>query len=147
MDNFRIQYKGFGKAVIIATVVFVLLAALVLVSKRNTNNVDLDAIKRSYLDAMMKAGYPSDMTTEDVFIDEYCGTYKGSVVVMISDSQTFFTTAVETETVAGVKILYSDGNRLAVWKDDSFYTLEEAFENGFLTRGNIILIKYIHLLN
>ena len=110
MDNFRIQYKGFGKAVIIATVVFVLLAALVLVSKRNTNNVDLDAIKRSYLDAMMKAGYPSDMTTEDVFIDEYCGTYKGSVVVMISDSQTFFTTAVETETVAGVKILYSDGN-------------------------------------
>ena len=147
MDNFRIQSKGFGKAMMIAVMVFVILAVLVLSSKRNINNVDLEAIKRSYLDAMLKTGYPSDMTTDDVFIDEYCGTYKGSVVVMISDSQTLFTTAIHTETVAGVKILYSDGNRLAVWKDDSFYTLEEAFENGFLTRGNIILIKYIHLLN
>ncbi len=146
MGNFRIRSKGFGKAVMIVALVFVLFAVLVMVSKRNINSVDLEAIKRSYLDAMLKAGYPSDMTTEDVFIDEYCGTYKGSVVVMISDSQTFFTTAVQTETVAGVKILYRDGNKLVVWKDDTFYTLEEAFENGFLTRSNIILIKYIHLL-
>ena len=48
-----------------------------------------------------------------------------------------FGAAFWTETVADYDFEYSDGNRIRVLYDNEFYTLTEAYENGYLTKENI----------
>ncbi len=72
----------------------------------------------------------------------YCGTYEsGAIVSMLAGSNENFDCALWTETVAGHDFNYSDGNRIRVFYKGEFYTLTQAYENGYLTKENI---KDIH---
>ena len=73
-----------------------------------------------------------------VTILRYCGTYEsGAIVAMLAGSDESFDCALWTETVADYDFNYSDGNRIRVLYDNEFYTLTEAYENGYLTKENI----------
>ena len=68
----------------------------------------------------------------------YCGMYEsGAIVAMLAGSDEGFDCALWTETVADYDFNYSDGNRIRVLYGDEFYTLPQAYENGYLTKENI----------
>ena len=72
----------------------------------------------------------------------YCGKYEsGAIVAMLAGSYENFDCALWTETVADYDFNYSDANRIRVLYKNEFYTLAQAYENGYLTKENI---KDIH---
>lgn len=115
--------------------------------KPDVNELDADElllVKQAYLDMKIERGWPDDMTTDNIRVLEYCGTYRGCVAVMLTDNQTFYAAAIGTETVAGVPIMYSDSNRIYVCKDGAMYTLEEAYAERMLRRSDIRKIRDAH---
>ena len=79
-------------------------------------------IKQTFLDEF---NANSDMamfyTIEDVTIQNYCGTYNGSVVVFLQSWQ-LHTMSHRSETVAGIRFAYNDGNGLRVWTEQQALT-------------------------
>ena len=72
----------------------------------------------------------------------YCGTYEsGAIVAMIAGYYENYDCALWTETVTDYDFNYSDANRIRVLYKNEFYTLAQAYENGYLTKENI---KDIH---
>lgn len=68
----------------------------------------------------------------------YYGTYEsGAIVAMLAGSDESFDDAMWTETVAYYDFNYSNGNRIRVLYGGEFYTLTQAYENGYLTKENI----------
>ena len=115
--------------------------------KPDVNELDADElllVKQAYLDMKIERGWPDDMTTDNIRVLEYCGTYRGCVAMMLTDNQTFYTAAMGTETVAGVPIMYSNSNRIYVCKDGAMYTLEEAYAERMLRRSDIRKIRDAH---
>ena len=115
--------------------------------KPDVNELDADElllVKQAYLDMKIERGWPDDMTTDNIRVLEYCGTYCGCVAVMLTDNQTFYAAAIGTETVAGVPIMYSNSNRIYVCKDGAMYTLEEAYAERMLRRSDIRKIRDAH---
>ena len=111
---------------------------------KDIDSEQLTQIKQSYLDMKMKTGYPDYMTTDDVYVEEYCGSYNGCVVMMLSDNEAIYTQAIRDVTVAGVRIRYSNANELYAWKEGEIYTLEQAYTAGILTKSDIKTIRNIH---
>lgn len=115
--------------------------------KPDVNELDADElllVKQAYLDMKIERGWPDDMTTDNICVLEYCGTYRGCVAMMLTDNQTFYAAAIGTETVAGVPIMYSNSNRIYVCKDGAMYTLEEAYAERMLRRSDIRKIRDAH---
>ena len=78
-----------------------------------------------------------DLVLDDVSICKYYGEYNGCHVVMMTTSKSCYTMALWSETVAGVRIHYRDGNRILAWKDGQFVNLADAHDNGWLAKGDI----------
>jgi len=79
----------------------------------NALSVEISSeIKTAYLERYPQEG----MTTDDVVIDKYLGTYNDCVALMIGYTNSTYTQAVWSETIAGVKINYNNGQRIFVWK-------------------------------
>jgi len=85
----------------------------------------------------------------DAWIDDYFGTYNGSVVLMINHFHLIYHASTWDEEVAGHVFRYRSGQRVLVWSDGVFYTLSGvsnggipwdipgAFELGLLTAEDI----------
>ncbi len=140
--------------VIISAIIIILLALCavagsilgVFVRRPDINEISsgqLLEIKHAYLE-IKNVHYPEHMTTDNISVIEYCGTYNGCVVMMFTDSQAMYMQAIRVVNVAGIKIQYSDGNELFAYKDGEMYTLEQAYSNGFLTKSDIFIIRCIH---
>lgn len=155
MKKKRIVLIGF-----VVVIALILLAVLVLnrlgfsvfgifAEKTDINALDSErllSIKQAYLDMRQETGYPESMTTDDVYLEEYCGSYHGCEVVMLTDNETAYAQAVQIVKVAGVRICYRDANELYAWKDGKIYTLNQAYQEGFLKRSDIRKIRDIHNL-
>lgn len=79
-------------------------------------------------------------TVDDISLDYY-GEYNGAHIVYISAPCYGYTTAIEERKIDGVKIVYPTGQTLKAYYDGSFYSLEAAFENGFIDHGNLVDIS------
>ena len=87
-------------------------------------------------------------------ITQYYGTYGNCVAVMMIDNYSDFMTVELTDTVAGVNFYYPYVNLIKIWRGikqadenesvGAFYTLQEAYENGWLTQDDIMSIAYYH---
>ena len=65
---------------------------------------------------------------------EYCyGTYDDCVFVMMVGEGISTTQALRDVEVGGVMFHYRDGDSIEVWRDGEFYSLEEAYEQGYVT--------------
>lgn len=101
-------------------------------------------VKQTYLDMKMESGYPDYMTTENVCVEEYCGTYNGCIVMMFSDNEAIYAQAIRVVNVAGVRIRYKDANEIYAWNDGEIYTLEQSYVAGILSKSDIRNIRDIH---
>ena len=104
----------------------------------------IDQVKKAYIQDRLSFGYPADMTVDDVFISKYYGCYNDCIVMLLTDRFSGYLAEVSDETIAGVTITYGNSNRIVAYKDDSFYTLQEAHTAGYLTTANIEQIRDIH---
>ena len=128
----------------------VILSACANKEPENTNNmVELSKeieieIKQTHLDYLLtKNGY-QDTTIDDIYIQKYYGTYNGCVVVMIQDKLSGVNGAIKEATIADVKFYYGSGNiSIQIWKEQKFYELQSAYDQGLLTKEDLKKIAAI----
>jgi hypothetical protein len=103
-------------------------------------------IKQDYLEFHTKPMYP-DATVDDIEIKKYYGTYGGCVAVLMTDNYTGYSQALETEVVDGITIQYFDSNKMLIWKNGNFHHLQEAYDEGLLTKDDLSLIGSVSFYN
>ncbi len=153
MKRKRILFIGVTVVTALVVRIFLLLSLLglgvfgIFAEKTDIDELDpeqLLSIKQAYLDMKQEMGYPASMTTDDVYVEEYCGSYHGTVVMMLTDNETVYAQAVKIVKVAGVHICYRNANELYAWKEGKIYTLEEAYRAGILKKSDIRTIRDTH---
>lgn len=105
----------------------------------------IEEIKTAYYNAN-KAHFVSEYysyTENDITI-RYYGEYDGAHVMFVDVPYMAYDCAVWEVTVGGVTINYNDGQRLQVYREGSFCSMEAAFENGYLKHGDLIKIRDLH---
>ena len=95
-----------------------------------------------------------DAEAEGFTITEYCGTYGDCVAVMMEDEYTLTSGVIWRDTIAGVNISYYSGRSIKIWvriklteetkSVGSIYTVQEAYDNGWLTQEDLLSIAYYH---
>ena len=78
------------------------------------------------------------------YVVNYYGQFGDCVPCLLDGKGLYYTQAVVGKIIAGGSFTYSCGNTIKVWKDGEFYTLEEAFENSFLSVEEVLLLSKIH---
>ena len=76
-----------------------------------------NAIKQTYIDTFLKKYEEANIA--EIHIENYYGTYKGCVAVIMTSDYFGYTAAVWTETVDNVNIVYNYGNRIYIWVPES----------------------------
>ncbi len=106
----------------------------------NYNQVDLSAIQtiKTARENMFNDGRVA-------FGESYYGSFdSGAIAAMITDDKTMYTEALWSEKIGDYTFRYYDGNRIVVFCDGEFYTLPEAYENGYLTLSDIYTVWKLH---
>ena len=67
---------------------------------------------------------------EKGYIYKYYGLYNSNLVVMMDTSKSAYYQKPYEEVIDGVKFTYQDSNRILVYSDGKFYSLQEAFDIG-----------------
>ena len=85
--------------------------------RNNKQQITLDEelsseIKQSYTERYSRSG----KTADNVIIDKYYGTYNDCAILMIRYDNDAYTTAIERETVGGIKFTYPDSRRILIYK-------------------------------
>jgi hypothetical protein len=85
-----------------------------------------------------------DFTTDDVIIDSFYGIYGGSIALIIYSEGLGTAGITVTEVAAGITFVSpSPMHRIQVWNDGNFYSLTKAYEDGLLTKEDLVKIKRI----
>ncbi len=71
------------------------------------------------------------------YVAKYYGTYNNTVPVILEGTGISYATVITTETVAGYTFTYPCSNTMWVWNNGSFYSLQEAYDKGLLTKEDI----------
>ena len=69
------------------------------------------------------------------------GIYNGCVPVMFSQMSLDVMTDIE---VVGIIFHYGSTNEIKVWKDGNFYSVQEAYDQGLLTREQVQTLADVH---
>ena len=106
----------------------------------NSSHVDLSAVQT------IKTARENKFNDGRVaFVEAYYGSFEsGAIVAMVSDDKTAYTEALWSESIAGYAFRYYDGNRIVILYDGEFYSLPEAYENGYLTESDIYTVWKLH---
>lgn len=100
----------------------------------------LDRIERDYGRDYFGWYYASAIHGKIGIQDASYGTYNGCVPVMLALPAY---TVIGTETVADIVFYYSDSNRIRVWHEGDFYSMQEAYDRGLLSYENLRAIAEI----
>lgn len=71
------------------------------------------------------------------YVAKYYGTYNNTVPVILEGTGISYATVITTETVAGYTFTYPCSNTMWVWNNGSFYSLQDAYDKGLLTKEDI----------
>ena len=108
----------------------------------NDINIEIEQqILETYLNEHIKTEY-ADATIDDVNILYYYGNYNGTYIVIMIDVYYGHFNWIGRENVAGVSITRPNSNPIRAWYNGKFYTLQEAYDNQYLTRSDFIDIAY-----
>ena len=120
------------------------------------------ASKEGYITETDESGYPNEtllariendygkhlygesydpQTDGKVSVKSCYGIYNDCVPVMFS--QIAFTVITDVQ-VEGINFHYRSSNTIKVWKDGTFYSIQEAYDQGFLTKEQIQTIADMH---
>ena len=101
----------------------------------------LEQVKKDYYFHRKKTmdGYDPERSVY-IDINRTYGIYNGCVPVLLEfEGECYAAACWETE-VAGVDFYYLDGRSIDVWKNGSFYSLNGAYEQGFLSKDDLLAI-------
>lgn len=95
----------------------------------------------------------NDLTIDDIWIETYYGTYgryskyssddnTGLIAVMVDFKDSGYTCEEREIVIAEILFHYNSGNSIIVWSPTprTFYTLQEAYDQGLLTREDLSTI-------
>ena len=84
-----------------------------------------------------RSEYPNiEVTLEDISVSRYYGIYSGCEIVYMRDPL-IDTTGERKVVVAGYSITLGSSRKLYVHKDAHFYTLNEAYDAGYITTEDV----------
>ncbi len=93
---------------------------------------------------LIETYYRQNLDARYVRVRRYYGEFASGAIVAMLDTDDC-ANRLWQETVGGCVINYGDGNRIvALCSNNKFYTLTEAFENGYLTAEDIAAIAEMH---
>ena len=93
---------------------------------------------------LIETYYRQNLDARFVHVRHYYGEFASGAIVAMLDTDAY-TDAIWEETIGDTVIHYSDGNHIvALCPNNKFYTLTEAFENGYLTLEEIQTIANMH---
>jgi len=112
-------------------------------------------IKYVYLDYLRIIHFLGDLTTDDVWIEGYYGTYRGRendggvfsasglIAVMMNFTGSGYTCEEIEITIDGILFHYNSGNSIAVWVPNNFelLSLQEAYDLGLLAKEDLVSIS------
>lgn len=99
-------------------------------------------IKEDYV-AWWNKSYEDDfIEVSDVMIIEYYGTYSGGETVMIAVDGYETPCVVEEKNIAGYNIWFPSGGSIYIHKDVNFYSIEDAYNKGLITKRDVRDIKW-----
>lgn len=75
---------------------------------------------------------------------EFYGIFQDTYVIMISARGDMFAAAEFTMTVDGVTFMFGDSLKFSVYHDGEFYSLQDAFYNGYLTHDDLLSVQRNH---
>ena len=89
--------------------------------------------------AKITTDYAKLHNVEEKYVDFICyGEFHGTHVVMFNEIALQVLTS---ETVDGVTFNYPTSLHLTAYNNGNFYSLQEAFDNGLLTHGNLVTLR------
>ena len=106
-------------------------------------------IRQEYLDYLIGVGIEWgidwSVTIDDVWVEQYYGTYNGFIAVSMGDTVSGYFD-VQTEVIIdNIKFCYpASGPMILVWGEGQFYGLQEAFDLGLFMREDIENIASLH---
>lgn len=92
---------------------------------------------------LYKTFWRQNLNAPWVFIRRYYGEFASGAIVAMIDAGGYGEYLWQ-EKIGDTIIQYGDGNRITVLHENVFYTLTEAFENGYLTTEEIAEIAEMH---
>ncbi len=101
-----------------------------------------EKIKADYVAWEKKFYKDSKIEVSDVIIEDYYGTYNGGEVLGISITIYAYPAVVKEENIAGYNIWFLSAQSVFFHKNTKFYSLEDAYAKGLLTKQDIRDIKW-----
>jgi len=98
---------------------------------------DSEALAQAYLEWC--GNVPDDYLADGVKVTWYIGNYNGLDVAFFTAVQDV-SPAERLEEVAGYYLYFSDSQEAYVNKDGEFYTIKQAYENGYITKEDVYAI-------
>lgn len=102
----------------------------------------LRQLEKDYLNHLQKTNSSYNPELDGVYsIKFYYGEYDDCILVMFSQPETG---TYQTVKVAESVFHYVGNNTIQVWKNGEFFSMQEAYEHGFLTSSDVAMIANIH---
>lgn len=101
-----------------------------------------EKIKADYVAWEKKIYKDSKIEVSDVIIEDYYGTYNGGEVLGLSITIYAYPAVVKEENIAGYNIWFPSAQSVFFHKNTKFYSLEDAYARGLLTKQDIRDIKW-----
>ena len=134
---------------IFSTVLLLLLVALTVTACTKQPKIEqpdealLEQVKKDYNYHHCKLLEDYDPQAS-VTVDKCYGVYNGCVAVMLTADGISYHCAEWDGHVANVTFHYWDGRSIEIWKDGKIYTLQEAYDQSFLSKQDIKTIAKLH---
>ena len=93
-------------------------------------------LRKDYLQQLCSEDPKTDITLDDIYVQAYYGTYSDCEIVYMG-APLVYTMAERRVVVAGYIITLGSGQKLYVHKDSHFYTLNEAYVTGCITKEDV----------
>ncbi|MFA5449548.1 MAG: hypothetical protein WC292_03825 [Clostridia bacterium] len=85
-----------------------------------------------------------DITLQDVYIRRFYGVYNDSFAVIMAIYGIDPPPAVDEIMVSGLEFTFNTGYHIKIWNDGDFYSLQDAFDESFITLEDLETICELH---
>ena len=92
-------------------------------------------IKQDY--ARIRSNPLETMTSDDVTIQRYLGTYQDGAVALFLTAKEAYTQLIVEEDVAGIHFTFPNSQPLYIYSDSQFFPLKEAFESNRISKSDV----------
>ncbi|MBQ7408477.1 MAG: hypothetical protein IJW13_04310 [Clostridia bacterium] len=87
---------------------------------------------------LIESYWPYHINANSVWVDKYCGEYKsGAIAALMYCDCCDYGAVVVTQFIAGCEFVFSSGKGIEVLYEGRFYSLQTAYDNGYLTAADV----------